>query len=46
MKKILKFSHLQDFNEAKEILEFFIFDLIILDRMMPSGDGIDLIQII
>ena len=34
----------EDFNEAKEILEFFIFDLIILDRMMPSGDGIDLIQ--
>ena len=34
----------QDFNEAKEILGFFIFDLIILDRMMPSGDGVDLIQ--
>ena len=34
----------QDFDEAKEILEFFIFDLIILDRMMPSGDGVDLIQ--
>ena len=33
----------QDFLEAKEILEFFIFDLIILDRMMPSGDGINLI---
>ena len=33
----------QDFLEAKEILNFFIFDLIILDRMMPSGDGIDLI---
>ena len=33
----------QDFSEAKEILNFFIFDLIILDRMMPSGDGIDLI---
>ena len=33
-----------DFDEAKEILEFFIFDLIILDRMMPSGDGINLIQ--
>ena len=33
----------QDFIEAKEILNFFIFDLIILDRMMPSGDGIDLI---
>ena len=35
-----------DFDEAKEILEFFIFDLIILDRMMPSGDGINLIQVI
>ena len=34
----------EDFNEAKEILEFFIFDLIILDRMMPTGDGINLIQ--
>jgi len=34
----------QDFSEAKEILNFFIFDLIILDRMMPSGDGINLIH--
>jgi two-component system, OmpR family, phosphate regulon response regulator OmpR len=34
----------EDFNEAKEILEFFMFDLIILDRMMPTGDGINLIQ--
>ena len=34
----------EDFDEAKEILEFFIFDLIILDRMMPTGDGIDLIH--
>ena len=34
----------EDFNETKEILEFFIFDLIILDRMMPSGDGINLIK--
>ncbi len=36
----------QDFNEAKEILSFFLFDLIILDRMMPSGDGINLIEYI
>ncbi len=36
----------QDFVEAKEVLKFFIFDLIILDRMMPSGDGIDLINFI
>tara|TARA_B100000965_G_scaffold316380_1_gene276710 strand:+ start:219 stop:899 length:681 start_codon:yes stop_codon:yes gene_type:complete len=34
----------EDFTEAKEILDFFIFDLIILDRMMPSGDGINLIK--
>jgi two-component system, OmpR family, phosphate regulon response regulator OmpR len=34
----------KDFDEAKEILEFFIFDLIILDRMMPTGDGINLIK--
>ena len=33
-----------DFDEAREILGFFIFDLIILDRMMPSGDGINLIH--
>ena len=36
----------QDFTEAKEVLNFFIFDLIILDRMMPSGDGIELIAFI
>ncbi|MDC0587159.1 response regulator transcription factor [bacterium] len=36
----------EDFDEAREILGFFIFDLIILDRMMPSGDGINLIQYI
>ena len=36
----------QDFIEAKELLKFFIFDLVILDRMMPSGDGVDLISLI
>ena len=36
----------EDFDEAKEVLGFFIFDLIILDRMMPTGDGINLIQYI
>ena len=33
-----------DFLSAKDILSYFIFDLIIVDRMMPGGDGIDLIQ--
>ena len=36
----------EDFLEAKEILSFVEFDLIILDRMMPSGDGIELIDYI
>ena len=34
----------EDLDEARKILEFFIFDLIILDRMLPTGDGINLIQ--
>ena len=34
----------EDYDEAKEILSITIFDLIILDRMMPSGDGIELIE--
>ena len=45
-KKNFKVYTSQDFSEAKEILDFFLFDLIILDRMMPSGDGIDLIKYI
>jgi len=44
--KNLKIFTSEDFNEAKAILNYFIFDLIILDRMMPSGDGIDLIYYI
>ena len=36
----------EDLNEAKEILPIIKFDLIILDRMMPSGDGIELIEFI
>jgi len=35
-----------DFLSAKQVLEYFIFDLVIVDRMMPTGDGIDLIKII
>ena len=34
-----------DFSSANEILQYFLFDLVIIDRMMPSGDGIDLIKI-
>ena len=34
----------EDYDEAKYILSLAIFDLIILDRMMPSGDGIKLIE--
>ena len=34
----------EDYEEAKDILSVAIFDLIILDRMMPSGDGIKLID--
>jgi len=36
----------EDFLSAKKILLFIEFDLIILDRMMPSGDGIDLIDFV
>tara|TARA_B100000886_G_scaffold324487_1_gene269207 strand:+ start:6448 stop:7128 length:681 start_codon:yes stop_codon:yes gene_type:complete len=36
----------EDFNEAKVILPLIKFDIIILDRMMPSGDGIELIDFI
>ena len=44
--KDLKVFTCQDSIEAKEVLKFFIFDLVILDRMMPSGDGVDLISFI
>ena len=33
-----------DFENANEIINYFIFDLIILDRMMPTGDGIKLVK--
>ena len=35
-----------DFTSGKDIVEYFLFDLIIIDRMMPSGDGLNLINII
>ncbi|SVD81382.1 uncharacterized protein METZ01_LOCUS434236, partial [marine metagenome] len=35
-----------DFDSAREIIQYFIFDLIILDRMMPTGDGIKLVSTI
>ena len=37
---------MEDFLEAKEILSYIIFDIIILDRMMPNGDGINLIEFV
>ena len=46
LKKKYKVYLSGDFLEAKEIIEYFYFDLIIIDRMMPSGDGIDLIKLI
>ena len=44
--KDLQVYQSEDYKEAKEILSLFLFDLIILDRMMPSGDGIELIEYI
>ena len=36
----------EDFENAKEVIQYLIFDLVILDRMMPTGDGIKLISLI
>ena len=44
--KNLKIYLCEDFSEAKDILSFVVFDLVILDRMMPSGDGIELVEFI
>jgi len=44
--KNLKIYQSEDYDEAKAILSLALFDLIILDRMMPSGDGINLIEFI
>ena len=35
-----------DFSSAIDIFRYFTFDLVIVDRMMPTGDGIDLIEVI
>ena len=35
-----------DFTSAKDVIKYFIFDLIIIDRMMPSGDGLNLVKLI
>lgn len=37
-------SACEDLAEAKNLIKYFIFDLIILDRMLPDGDGVDLIK--
>jgi len=44
LEKKFKVFTCDDFFSAQEILKYFIFDLIIVDRMMPGGDGIDLIK--
>ena len=46
VEKNFKVFTTDDFLSAKEVLSYCIFDLIIVDRMMPSGDGIDLINTI
>jgi len=33
-----------DVNQVRELINYLIFDIIILDRMLPGGDGIDLIE--
>ena len=33
-----------DFSSALKVFDIFLFDLVIIDRMMPSGDGINLIE--
>ena len=43
-KKNLDVYLCDDFKKAKNIIKFFLFDLIILDRMMPTGDGINLVN--
>ena len=45
-KKKFKVYLCDDFTSGKKILEYFVFDLIIIDRMMPSGDGLNLVEVI
>ena len=46
LKKKFSVYMCDDFLSAKEVLQYFTFDLIIIDRMMPTGDGINLVKII
>ena len=34
----------RDIDEAEDLTNYLLFDLIILDRMLPSGDGVNLIK--
>ena len=37
-------STCSDVGELEELINYFVFDLIILDRMLPGGDTIDFID--
>ena len=39
-----KISTCKDLDEAEDLIDYFIFDLIVLDRMLPGGDGVDLVK--
>ena len=43
-KKNFKIYLCDDFSSALKVFDIFLFDLVIIDRMMPSGDGINLIE--
>ena len=42
--KNLSISSCGDLNEAESLIKYFVFDLIILDRLLPDGDGVNLIK--
>ena len=46
LEKKFKVYLADDFLSAKDIIIYFDFNLIIVDRMMPTGDGLNLIEII